>query len=77
MRGAGALRPPLLAWRAGLLDGGLRFRPMTLPDAFIECGDYRDQLAQAGLTAGQIAGTALQVLGRAKDAAKFSIGSVL
>jgi hypothetical protein len=47
---------------AGLLDSGrLRFRPMTLPDRFIEHGDYRDQLAEAGLTSGQIAGTVLQV----------------
>lgn len=61
----------------GLFDGGLRFRPMTLPDRFIEHGDYKDQLAAAGLTAGHIAGTALQVLGRAKDAAKFSIGNAL
>ncbi len=45
----------------GLLDNGLRFRPMTLPDRFIEHGDYKDQLAEAGLTAGHIAGTALQV----------------
>lgn len=34
---------------------------MTLPDRFIEHGDYRDQLAEAGLTAGHIAATALQV----------------
>mmetsp|Transcript_4474 Transcript_4474/g.7485 ORF Transcript_4474/g.7485 Transcript_4474/m.7485 type:complete len:736 (-) Transcript_4474:196-2403(-) len=58
----------------GLLDGGLKFRPMTLPDRYIDHGDYKDQLAEAGLSAGQIAATALQVLGRAKDAAKISLG---
>lgn len=45
----------------GLLDGGLKFRPMCMPDRFIEHGDYRDQLNEAGLTPGHIAGTALQV----------------
>jgi hypothetical protein len=46
---------------AGLLDGDLKFRPMCMPDTFIEHGDYRDQLSLAGLTPGHIAGTALQV----------------
>lgn len=51
---------------AGLLDSGkLKFRPMCLPDTYIEHGDYRDQLSLAGLTAGHIAGTALQVRVRA------------
>lgn len=60
----------------GLLDSGrLKFRPMTLPDRFIDHGDYRDQLAEGGLTAGQIVATALQVLGRTKDATKFSLGA--
>ncbi|PNH09811.1 1-deoxy-D-xylulose-5-phosphate synthase 1, chloroplastic [Tetrabaena socialis] len=60
----------------GLLDGGLKFRPMTLPDRYIEHGDYRDQLAMAGLTAQHIASTALTTLGRAKDAAKFSLSAI-
>ncbi len=60
----------------GLLDGGLKFRPMTLPDRYIEHGDYRDQLAMAGLTAQHIASTALTTLGRAKDAAKFSLSAL-
>lgn len=41
---------------------------MTLPDRFIEHGDYKDQLAEAGLTAGQIAGTVLQVHGWGREA---------
>ncbi|GIL85067.1 hypothetical protein Vretimale_9936 [Volvox reticuliferus] len=60
----------------GILDGGLKFRPMTLPDRYIEHGDYRDQLAMAGLTAQHIASTALTTLGRAKDAAKFSLSAL-
>jgi len=54
----------------GLLDGGLKFRPMTLPDRWIEHGSYEDQLAEAGLTAGHIASTAMTVLVR-KDAGAF------
>ncbi|KAG2494393.1 hypothetical protein HYH03_007446 [Edaphochlamys debaryana] len=60
----------------GLLDGGLKFRPMTLPDRYIDHGDYRDQLAMAGLTAQHIASTALTTLGRAKDAAKFALSAL-
>ncbi|KXZ53801.1 hypothetical protein GPECTOR_6g719 [Gonium pectorale] len=60
----------------GLLDGGLKFRPMTLPDRYIEHGAFRDQLAIAGLTAQHIASTALTTLGRAKDAAKFSLSAL-
>ncbi|GAX80743.1 hypothetical protein CEUSTIGMA_g8178.t1 [Chlamydomonas eustigma] len=56
----------------GLLDGNLKFRPMCLPDRFIEHGDYRDQLAEAGLTAGQIASTVLTTLGRPKESVMFS-----
>lgn len=52
----------------GLLDNGLRFRPMTLPDRFIDHGRYEDQIAEAGLSASHIASTALSVLGKPKDA---------
>lgn len=53
----------------GLLDGGLKFRPMTLPDRYIEHGTQKEQLAEAGLTASHIAGTALTVLDKKKDPA--------
>ena len=60
---------------AGLLDGGkLKFRPMCLPDRWIEGGDYRDQLAEAGLTPGQIASTVLTTMGRAKESMLISLG---
>lgn len=52
----------------GLLDGGVKLRPMTLPDRFIEQGAYDDQLSEAGLTASHIASTALKLLGKSKDA---------
>ena len=52
-----------LAWK-GLLDGGLRVRPMVLPDRFIEHDAQPRQLADAGLTARDIANTALAALGR-------------
>lgn len=53
----------------GLLDGGVKVRPMTLPDRFIEHGGQNDQLAEAGLTASHIAATAARLLGRSKDVA--------
>lgn len=48
----------------GLLDGKLKFRPMTLPDRWIEHGSHNDQLLEAGLTSGHLSATALQLLGK-------------
>ena len=45
-----------LAW-AGLLDGGLKIRPMVLPDRFIDHNTPASQLAEAGLTAKDIVRT--------------------
>ena len=53
----------------GLLDGGLKFRPMTLPDRFIEHNKPAAQLEEAGLTASQIASTVLLTTGHARDSA--------
>ncbi|CAH8282886.1 unnamed protein product [Eruca vesicaria subsp. sativa] len=47
----------------GLLDGKLKWRPMVLPDRYIEHGSPLDQLAEAGLTASHIAATALNLIG--------------
>ncbi len=47
-----------LAW-AGLLDGGLRIRPMVLPDRFVDHNTPAGQLADAGLTAKDIVRTVL------------------
>jgi 1-deoxy-D-xylulose-5-phosphate synthase len=48
---------------AGLLDGGLKIRPMTLPDRFIEQDTPVRQYDDAGLNARHIVATALQALG--------------
>ncbi|KAH7442680.1 hypothetical protein KP509_03G098900 [Ceratopteris richardii] len=52
----------------GLLDGKMKWRPIVLPDRYIEHGAPADQLAEAGLTASHIAASVLQILGKARDA---------
>jgi 1-deoxy-D-xylulose-5-phosphate synthase len=64
--GAAVLRH--LAW-AGLLDGGLKVRPMTLPDRFVDHDTHPRQIAAAGLAAPDIVATVLAALGRTADAA--------
>ncbi len=49
--------------RSGLLDGGLKVRPMTLPDSFIDHAAPKVQYDQAGLGARHIVATALAALG--------------
>jgi 1-deoxy-D-xylulose-5-phosphate synthase len=49
---------------AGLLDGGLRYRPMVLPDRFIDHMSPAAQIAEAGLDAKSIVRTVLGALGR-------------
>jgi 1-deoxy-D-xylulose-5-phosphate synthase len=49
---------------AGLLDHGLKFRPLVLPDRFIDHDTPANQYEQAGLTARHITHTALRALGR-------------
>ena len=51
-----------LAWR-GLLDGGLKFRPMCMPDSYIDHENPKKQYDQARLNAQHIVETALQALG--------------
>ena len=55
---------------AGLLDGGAKVRPMTLPDAFIDHDKPALQYDKAGLNARQIVATALGALGIADVAAQ-------
>jgi 1-deoxy-D-xylulose-5-phosphate synthase len=50
--------------RRGLLDGGLRFRPMALPDRFQDHDTPAQQLIEAGLTARDIVSTVMGALGR-------------
>ena len=48
----------------GLMDRGLKIRPMCLPDVFIDHEAPRKQYDQAGLNAPQIVATALAALGK-------------
>ncbi|MGH7158667.1 MAG: transketolase C-terminal domain-containing protein, partial [Acetobacteraceae bacterium] len=50
--------------RRGLLDRGLKIRPMTLPDRFIDHNSPKTQLAEAGLTARDIVATVIDALGQ-------------
>lgn len=52
----------------GLLDGKLKWRPLVLPDRYIEHGSPADQLAEAGLTPSHIAATVFNILGRTREA---------
>ncbi|MBW4022711.1 MAG: 1-deoxy-D-xylulose-5-phosphate synthase [Proteobacteria bacterium] len=47
----------------GLLDGGVKMRPMTIPDRLIDHNTAAGQSIEAGLTAKDIVGTALGALG--------------
>jgi len=51
-----------LAWK-GLLDRGLKLRPMILPDVFIDHDSQAKQLAVAKLSAKDIVATALAAIG--------------
>ena len=61
--GFGSLVMQHLAWR-GLLDGGLKFRPMTLPDRLIDHDSQPRQYDEAGLNAPQIVAAVLGALDR-------------
>ena len=63
MLGFGSMVMHHLATR-GLLDRGLKIRPMCLPDVFIDHEAPRKQYDQAGLNAPQIVATALSALGK-------------
>jgi 1-deoxy-D-xylulose-5-phosphate synthase len=60
--GFGSLVAQHLAW-AGLLDGGLKFRPMCLPDRFLDHAAPKVQYDWAGLNAKHVVATALAALG--------------
>ncbi len=53
---------------AGLLDNGLKFRSMMLPDCFLDHDSPEKQYQAAGLTAADIVATALSALGRVEKA---------
>ena len=55
---------------AGVFDSGLRFRPMVLPDQFIDHDAPQKQYDLAALNARHIVATALAALGRAEASAR-------
>src|SRR5207344_2280184 len=55
---------------AGMLDQGLKVRPMVLPDRFIDHAAPAKQYEQAGLDAPAIVATALAALGRQAERAR-------
>lgn len=52
----------------GLLDGNLKWRPLVLPDKYIDHGSPADQLEEAGLTPSHIAATVFNILGQKREA---------
>ncbi len=66
--GFGAHVAQFLAWE-GLLDYGLKLRPMTLPDRFVDQDSPERMYEAAGLDAKAIVSTALGALGRQSAAA--------
>ncbi|XP_058758639.1 probable 1-deoxy-D-xylulose-5-phosphate synthase, chloroplastic [Vicia villosa] len=52
----------------GLLDGKLKWRPVVLPDRYIDHGSPNDQLCMAGLTPSHIAATVFNILGQTREA---------
>ena len=58
---------------AGLLENGLKIRPMMLPDRFIDHDKPDLQYEAAGLCASDIVATALGALGRAAGGAKHTV----
>ncbi|KAJ7955021.1 1-deoxy-D-xylulose 5-phosphate synthase [Quillaja saponaria] len=52
----------------GLLDGKIKWRPLVLPDRYIDHGSPADQLAAAGLTPSHIAATVFNILGQTREA---------
>ncbi|KAE8667033.1 putative 1-deoxy-D-xylulose-5-phosphate synthase [Hibiscus syriacus] len=55
----------------GLLDGKLKWRPMILPDRYIEHGSQNDQIKEAGLSSKHIAATVLSLLGQTRRAVRL------
>ncbi len=55
--------------REGLLESGIKLRPLCLPDFFIDHGKPDNQYAMAGLDSDNIVNTALQALGNNEAAA--------
>nr|UIB01903.1 1-deoxy-D-xylulose-5-phosphate synthase 2 [Pinus massoniana] len=52
----------------GLLDGNLKWRPMVLPDRYIDHGSPKDQIEEAGLSSRHIAATIMSLIGKPQSA---------
>ncbi|KAF2303878.1 hypothetical protein GH714_024054 [Hevea brasiliensis] len=52
----------------GQLDGRVKWRPIVLPDSYVEHALPKEQLTLAGLTGHHIAATVLRLLGRTREA---------
>ncbi|XP_068666375.1 probable 1-deoxy-D-xylulose-5-phosphate synthase, chloroplastic [Aristolochia californica] len=52
----------------GLLDGSVKWRPLVLPDKYIDHGSPGDQMVEAGLTPSNIAATVFNILGQTREA---------
>lgn len=68
--GFGSFVAQHLAWK-GLLDGGLRFRPMVLPDRYIDHNNPRKQYDEAALNAAHVVATVQSALGSAAGARRW------
>ncbi|GAA0175055.1 transferase [Lithospermum erythrorhizon] len=55
----------------GQLDSVIKWRPITLPDNYIERASPMEQLSAAGLSGNHIAATVLSLLGRNREALLF------
>jgi 1-deoxy-D-xylulose-5-phosphate synthase len=60
----------------GLLDRGLKIRPLTLPDVFLDHDTPEKMYARAGLDADGIVRTALRALGRGGEAVHLAAGKL-
>lgn len=49
----------------------MQWRPMVLPDEYIDHGSQTEQLAKAGLTASHIAATVFNMLGKPTEATEI------
>ena len=60
----------------GLLDGKLRFRPLMIPDRFVEHATQADMYADAGLDRAGIVSAALRALGYDEAAMRAAIAQI-
>lgn len=52
----------------GLLDGKIKWRPIVLPNNYVEHATHQEQVDMAGLSSNHIAATTLKLLGRDREA---------